>query len=58
MKARVPKQSPLEQRKKGRELIKKLREEGYSDYEICRKIGVPIGWDEKFLSFVERDNIH
>lgn len=58
MNARIPKLSPLEQRKKGIELIKKLREEGYSDYEICRKIGVPIGWDEKFLAFVERDNIH
>lgn len=57
MKARIPTLSPVEQRKRGVALIKKLREEGYSDYEICRKLGVPIGWDAKFLAFVSKDNI-
>lgn len=51
MKARIP--TPLEklsaERRKGRELIKQLREKGITDEEIAKKLGVPYSKWEKFL---------
>jgi site-specific recombinase XerC len=51
MKARIP--TPLEQlnaqRTKGRELIKKLRDQGYNDETIAKKLGVPYEKWGKFL---------
>lgn len=51
MKCRLP--NPIEtleqQRAKGRELIRQLREKGYSDKEIAKKLGVP---EEKWTKFL------
>ena len=51
MKCRLP--NPIEtleqQRAKGRELIRQLREKGYSDKEIANKLGVP---EEKWTKFL------
>lgn len=51
MKARIP--TPLErqaeQRRKGRDLIRQLREKGMSDEEIAEKLGVPFTKWKKFL---------
>jgi hypothetical protein len=51
MKARIP--TPLErqseQRRKGRDLIRSLRDKGIPDSEICRKLGVP---ESKWLKFL------
>ena len=51
MKCRMP--TPLEKqasdRKKGRELIKQLRENGLTDKDIAAKLGVPYEKWTKFL---------
>ena len=51
MKARIP--TPLErqaeQRRKGRDLIRQLREKGMTDEEIAGKLGVPFAKWKKFL---------
>lgn len=51
MKARIP--TPLERqaadRAKGRDLIRKLRSDGYSDEQIASKLGVPYSKWIKFL---------
>lgn len=51
MKARIP--TPLErlstERKKGRELIRQLRQQGMKDEEIAKKLSVPFSKWKKFL---------
>lgn len=51
MKCRMPtpEETLNQQREKGRNLIRQLREKGYSDNEICKKLGVP---EEKWKRFL------
>lgn len=57
MKARIP--TEVERfnanRKRGVELIKKLRGEGFSDEEIARKLGVPLEMAPRFFKWVGAD---
>ena len=54
MKARITNKndltmSPSEQRRRGVELINRLRAQGLSDNDICKKIGVPADMKDRFF---------
>jgi hypothetical protein len=51
MKCRLPtpEERLKQQREKGRNLIRQMREKGYSDKEICEKLGVPKDRWNRFL---------
>ena len=41
--------SPQEQRRKGVEIISNLRKEGFTDEQICKKMGIPVDMKDRFF---------
>lgn len=44
--------SPQEQRRKGVEIISNLRKEGFTDEQICKKMGIPVNMKDRFFEHI------